>query len=69
MRSPYCVVYRTGDRENFQWLRTPPVESREDAERQQNALVRTGHHAFVEDYRRSLAIGLPEGWERVGGGK
>ena len=55
----HCVVYRTGGTENFGWHRSLAM-SREEAQKARDVSERMGYAAHVENYERSLAIGLPE---------
>lgn len=57
--SNFCVVYRTGGRENFVWHRSIAGNRQETIERLES-VRRQGYKAFLEHYDRSLRIGLPE---------
>jgi hypothetical protein len=57
----YCVVYRTGGTDNFQWHRSSAMLKAE-AERSKRETERKGYKALVERYDRSINIGLPEGY-------
>ena len=59
-RKLWCVVYRTGGTDRFTWHRTLAVSDKEQAMEQKRAVERQGYHCFVEDFRRSMTIGLPE---------
>lgn len=56
----YCVVYRIGGTESFSWRRTLPTDSLEQADTQQAEIERMGYRCYLEDYDRSMAVGLPE---------
>ncbi len=62
MATSYCVVYRTGGTERFQWHRTV-ADSRENTDRLLAEVRQAGYHAFMTDYSQSVAIGLPETFE------
>lgn len=55
----YCVVFRTGGRENFQWKRSIAANREETAVRLAE-VQKMGYQAFMEDYDKSVSIGLPE---------
>lgn len=52
----WCVVYKDGST----WRRTDPVRPKSEAVAVQRELARAGYQGHVEDYDRSVAIGLPE---------
>lgn len=54
----WCVVYRTGGTENFEWHRTLAM-SREAADGSKEAIERGGRRAMVFRYSQSVKIGLP----------
>jgi hypothetical protein len=58
----FCAIWRTGSPESCQWHRSLPV-SRTAAEQLAAVLSARGLAAHVERHDRSVAIGLPEGWE------
>lgn len=62
MTRHFCVVYRTGGAERFEWRRTLAM-SRDDARVARDKTERMGYKALLVDYRQSLAIGLPETYE------
>lgn len=55
----HCVVYRTGGTENFQWHRSLAM-SYDEATNARDDAERMGYAAHVENYQRSVSIGLPE---------
>ncbi len=57
----YCVVYRTGGRENFSWNRSVAM-TREQAKTTADTTERMGYPVHIENYNRSLTIGLPSGY-------
>ena len=61
MQRRYVVVYRTGGRERCEWKRTA-AGTLEESIKRRDEVERAGYKAIVEDYERSLAVGLPEGW-------
>ena len=63
MAKTFCVVYRTGGRERFNWHRTSPTRDRNEADEQCNNIRLQGYKAFVENYEKSKSIGLPETWD------
>ena len=63
MNRTWRVVYRTGGTERCQWRRTIAYQSRQEADTAREETERMGYKALTVDYQRSLAIGLPEGWE------
>lgn len=55
----YCVVYRTGTPDNFRWNRSLPHEF--DAARDlKTSMDRVEIHCLLEDYDRSVSLGLPD---------
>jgi hypothetical protein len=58
----YCVVYRTGGTENYQWHRSVAM-SEAEARQKREETERMGYRAMLVDYRLSMAIGLPEGYD------
>ena len=58
----YCVIYRTGTPNAFEWHRTNPMWQA-DAIDKRRELEAQGIEAMTEKYVASLAIGLPEGWD------
>ena len=65
MRRAWCVVYRIGGTENFQWRRSLAM-SRAEAEAAQAAEIIAGRVAYIEDYRLSMEIGVPDTYEHKG---
>jgi hypothetical protein len=63
MAKLFVVVYRTGGTHLFEWRRTVSFVGRESAEKCRAELERQGYRAHVEDYHRSMAVGLPETFE------
>jgi hypothetical protein len=63
MAKTYCVVYRTGGRENFQWHRSCAFQTRLEAAAVQAACKTAGRKAVICDFNLSGAIGLPETYE------
>jgi hypothetical protein len=60
----YCIIYRMGGTENFTWNRAFDIHlSRERAEAAAEVVRRMGYHTLVEDYDRSLAVGMPETYD------
>ena len=57
-----CVVYRTGGTETFIWHRSVAM-SHDEAKRVQRDLARMGYRCHVEQYQRSINVGLPETYE------
>jgi hypothetical protein len=66
MAKTYCVVYRTGGRENFQWHRSLAFPTRLEAVAVHAACEAAGRRAVICDYNLSGAIGLPETFEYDG---
>ena len=62
MRKAYCVVYRIGGTENFQWRRSLAM-SKAEAEAAHAAEIIAGRAAYVADYRLSMEIGVPDTYE------
>ena len=62
MNNLYCVIYRTGGYENFQWHRTSAM-TRSKAIQTADVVKKGGRQAFIEKYDLSMAIGLPEGYD------
>lgn len=72
----WCVVWRRGGTERFEWLRTAPM-TREEADQAQAEVARGGRLAMVVDHALSMSVGLPETfgptespryWQRLHGG-
>lgn len=64
MATIYCVVYRTGGTENFRWHRTLATLNQQQAIQLRANLLRAGYKALApQDYKRSMAVGLPETYE------
>ncbi len=57
-----CVVYRTGDIENFAWYRSEAMPTNQAAELRAE-MEQVGHKAMVANYAQSVTIGLPETYE------
>lgn len=55
----YCVVYRTGGTDNFQWHRSASF-TKAEAEAAYDAVKRFGRKCHIADYDLSMAIGLPD---------
>ena len=62
MNKLYCIVYRTGGKENFWWKRSLP-DIQENIISRANEMRREGYHCLVVDYNASINIGLPETYE------
>ena len=60
-----CVVWRSGGTDNFQWHRSLSMTP-DDATIARISCQRMGYPAHVEDYERSLSIGLPESYDYDG---
>lgn len=58
----WCVIYRVGGTDNFQWHRSSAM-TREEAENAKIDTMRFGYPCFIENFSRSCAIGLPEGYD------
>ena len=58
----YCVIYRTGGKDNYAWKRTLPVTERTDAHSQADDIRKGGRKAIIEDFDASMSIGLPRGY-------
>ncbi len=56
----YCAIYRNGGTENFSWHRVMNPTTRDIAEADAAILRRGGRLAYVVQYERSIAVGLPE---------
>lgn len=63
MSQTYVVVYRTGGTDRCVWHRTESYATRADADACRERVERQGYQALVTDDAKSMAIGLPEGWE------
>jgi hypothetical protein len=59
----YCVVYRTGGTERFQWHRTVAILDFDDAVECMRNTMHMGFTCVVEDYDMSMAIGLPDTYD------
>ncbi|MFN8497359.1 MAG: hypothetical protein U0641_05835 [Anaerolineae bacterium] len=59
----YCVVYRTGDEENFKWQRTEGMPRDEAIQRRKELREVPGVKTLRVNFYSSCAIGLPEGYE------
>ncbi len=57
----FCVIYRTGGTDNYQWHRSLAM-TREEANKACQDTQQMGYHAFVGNYDLSVNIGLPEGY-------
>ena len=55
----FCVVYRVGGTENFQWRRSLAM-SRAEAEKAREETARMGYKTLLVNYHQSVTIGLPE---------
>lgn len=62
MKNLFVVIWWQGGKENGQWIRTD-AWVREVAEQKKLEIERMGYRAILENAVRSLAIGLPEGYE------
>lgn len=62
MENLFVVIWWQGGRENGQWIRTD-AWPRERAEHERARIERMGYRAMLENAARSLAVGLPEGYE------
>lgn len=58
-----CVVYRKGGTNNFTWHRSEALATKDAALDLSESVNRSGYLAHVEDYDRSVAIGLPETYD------
>jgi hypothetical protein len=58
----FCVIYRTGGRENFAWNRSA-ADTKEGTLQRLRDVRKQGYHAFMDKYESSIAIGLPETYE------
>lgn len=58
----YCVVYRVGGTEVFQWQRTLPMTYAE-AQAALAEITRGGRVGHIANYARSVSIGLPETYD------
>lgn len=56
----YCVIYRTGGTENFEWHRSIPFTNYADAFQCMLDTHKAGYPCHVENYWDSMSIGLPE---------
>lgn len=58
----WCIVYRTGGTDNFQWHRSLAT-TREEGERALEAERLAGRtSSMLVNFRLSMSIGLPEGF-------
>ena len=55
----WCVIYRVGGRERFEWKRTLGMTEAE-AIKAANETMRMGYPVLIEQCKRVDAIGLPE---------
>lgn len=62
IRHDWCVIYRSGGTERFQWHRTQAMTAAQAADTR-GEVARMGYAAKVVNYRQSVAIGLPETYE------
>ena len=58
----YCVVYRIGGREWFEWIRTVAM-TKVQAQIALANVERQGHTGHVAEYELSCRLGLPETYE------
>jgi hypothetical protein len=58
----FCVVYRTGGSERFQWHRSEPGTKSETVKRL-GTVRGQGYKAHLDNYDSSVAIGLPETYD------
>lgn len=63
-----CVVYRTGGKLNFKWHRTAAMPAQE-AITALDEVRKQGYTSFIEDYERSVDIGLPSTYKYMQGAK
>ena len=61
-KNTFCVVYRVGGTDNFQWRRTLGM-TKDEAVKAKADTERMGYRAMVVNYAESMAIGLPETYE------
>jgi len=55
----YCVVFRVGGTENFQWKRSLAMQ-RTEAEKALESTRRMGYECFLNSWRNIQIGGLPE---------
>lgn len=55
----YCVIYRVGGRDRFEWKRTLGMTQAE-AIKAANETMRMGYPVLIEKCKRVDALGLPE---------
>ena len=60
----YCVVYRTGGKDNFEWNRTVAM-SQSEARQAVIDIKRGGRIAYCYNHSMSVSIGLPETYDIV----
>lgn len=58
----YCIVYRTGGTNNFQWHRSSAM-SKADAQRAKKHNEKMGYKCYLVNYAQSVNIGLPTTYE------
>jgi hypothetical protein len=59
----FCVVYRVGGTDRFEWKRAGPYMAKSQAEAAREKLLRAGYHAlYPQDWTQSHRMGLPEGY-------
>ena len=63
----FCVVYRTGGTENFQWKRTNAYATEFEANSVQESIEEMGYKAMVVPYGISTQRGLPDTYESASG--
>lgn len=63
MSKTYTVVCRLGTPEDFEWIKTTPVATREVAVWLRDRLSQLGHKALVHDTKAIDSIGVPDTWE------
>ena len=62
----YCVIYRRGGTENFEWIRLGPYLDHKYAIDVMDEIRRGRRPAMIEDYDLSASIGLPETYDANG---
>ena len=62
MTKLYCITYRTGGTENFQWHRSASM-SKAEAQAAKAETERKGYRCYIMIYDLSISIGLPETYE------
>lgn len=62
-RQTWTVVYRVGGHARYEWRRTVPQATFEEAVALRTHLQRAGYHGIIHETRELDIVGLPESWQ------